>query len=286
MLGSVTRPTPAASGSSLPTSRRYYAWELGIVMALSLGRSAVYSALALAEKMSLAPLSEQSATVHSSRSRHELFDLSYQVLDSLFALAPVALILYLVFLHGRNPFRLFGLDLRRPGRDLVTGVGLFAVIGAGTLVVYFLGRNAGITMEMIPSDLTEHWWTTPTLLLAAVRHALVEEIIMIAYLFDRARRLWPGSGTDARDSEPGGRSLSSMWPIIVAAAVLRGVYHLYQGFGPGIGNLLMGLVFGALYVRYGRIMPLVIAHFLLDAVAFLAFPLVLELSGAAALLSG
>ncbi|WP_442935352.1 CPBP family glutamic-type intramembrane protease [Nesterenkonia sp. PF2B19] len=48
----------------------------------------------------------------------------------------------------------------------------------------------------------------------------------------------------------------------------------------------MGVVFGAVYLRYGRVMPLVIAHFLLDAVAFLAFPLVLRLTGVSALIGG
>lgn len=243
-------------------SRRLLGWELAIVLGLSLGRAAVYAVLQLAERLSLAPLSEQSATVQSSRSRAEFFDLSYQVLDSVFALFPVALVCYLFFLHGVNPFRSFGLDLRRPLRDLGLGVGLFLVIGSGTLVVYGAGRAAGITTEIIPADVGEHWWQTPVLILAALRHSLLEEVIMIAYLFDRARRIWPRAG---------------VWMIILAAALLRGAYHLYQGFGPGIGNFLMGIIFGWIYHRWGRVMPLVIAHLLLDVVAFLAFPLVLEL---------
>ncbi|WP_258174689.1 CPBP family intramembrane glutamic endopeptidase [Nesterenkonia sandarakina] len=260
--GSVVEP--AVSGGSLrPMTRRFLGWELAIVLGLSLGRSAVYAVLQLAERLSLAPLAEQSATVQTSRSRAEFFDLSYQVLDSLFALFPVALVFYLFFLHGMNPFRRFGLDLRRPVRDLSLGVGLFLIIGLGTLVVYGAGRAAGITTEIIPADVGEHWWTSPVLILAALRHSLLEEVIMVAYLFDRARRIWPRA---------------SIWLIILAAAILRGAYHLYQGFGPGIGNLLMGIIFGWLYHRYGRVMPLVVAHLLLDVAAFLAFPLVLQLA--------
>lgn len=280
MLCSVTSPTSSTPELPAPApSRRFLAWEVILVLGLSLGRSAIYAILQLAERLSLAPLSEQSATVHSSRSRHELFDLTYQLLDSLFALVPVALVIYLFLLHGTNPFRRFGLDLRRPGRDLGIGLGLFVLIGAGTLVVYLAGRTAGVTMEIVPSDVTEHWWTTPVLLLAAVRHALVEEVIMIAYLFDRARRLWPALASSSSRVSP-------MWWVIAAAALLRGAYHLYQGFGPGLGNALMGLIFGAVYLRYGRVMPLVIAHFLLDAVAFLAFPLVLQLTGMSGLIGG
>lgn len=245
-------------------SRRFYGWEMVIVLALSLGRSAIYAVLQLAERLTEAPLADQTATVQTSQSRAEFFDFTYQVLNSLFALAPLALVIYLVFLHGGNPFRRWGLDFRRPGRDWLIGAGLFALIGLGTMGVYFIGRSLGVTAQIVPADVTEYWWTSPVLLLAALRHSLLEEVIMVAYLFDRARRIWPHA---------------SIWLIIIASSVLRGLYHLYQGFGPAVGNFLMGIIFGWLYARYGRVMPLVIAHFLLDAVAFLAFPLVLGAFG-------
>ncbi|MNH46267.1 CAAX amino terminal protease self- immunity [compost metagenome] len=56
--------------------------------------------------------------------------------------------------------------------------------------------------------------------------------------------------------------------------MIRGSYHLYQGVGPMIGNMLMGVVFGWVYQKYGRVMPLVIAHFLLDAIGFVGYALV------------
>ncbi len=37
-------------------------------------------------------------------------------------------------------------------------------------------------------------------------------------------------------------------------------YHAYQGIGPIFGNFAMGVVFGWCYRRWGRVMPLVIAH--------------------------
>lgn len=271
-------PAETRPGNGAP-SRRFYGWEVAIVLALSLGRSAVYAVLQLAERLSIAPLSEQTATVQRSRSRAEFFDFSYQLLDSLFALAPVALVIYLVFLHGGNPFRRWGLDFRRPGRDWALGAGLFALIGLGTLAVYLAGRSWGLTAQIIPADITAYWWSSPVLLLAALRHSLLEEVIMVAYLFDRARRIWPQlAGGPQRTVSAG------FWVLILTSAALRGLYHLYQGFGPGLGNLVMGVIFGWLYLRYGRVMPLVIAHFLLDAVAFLAFPLVLTTFGLESLL--
>jgi membrane protease YdiL (CAAX protease family) len=53
--------------------------------------------------------------------------------------------------------------------------------------------------------------------------------------------------------------------------VLRGCYHLYQGLGGAVGNLAMGLLFGWLYHRWGRVTPLVLAHTLIDVGAFLGY---------------
>jgi membrane protease YdiL (CAAX protease family) len=57
------------------------------------------------------------------------------------------------------------------------------------------------------------------------------------------------------------------------SAVLRGSYHLYQGFGPFLGNAVMGVLFAWLYTRTRRVLPLVIAHALLDIAAFVGFSL-------------
>ena len=62
------------------------------------------------------------------------------------------------------------------------------------------------------------------------------------------------------------------WSIILTSALLRGAYHLYQGVGAFFGNVAMGIIFGWLYQRYGRLMPLVIAHAALDAVIFVGYP--------------
>ena len=43
--------------------------------------------------------------------------------------------------------------------------------------------------------------------------------------------------------------------------------------GPGLANLVMGLVFGEWYRRTRRTMPLVIAHSLLDVFAFVGYAL-------------
>ena len=50
---------------------------------------------------------------------------------------------------------------------------------------------------------------------------------------------------------------------LVASTVLRGSYHLYQGLGGGVGNLLMGLVFGRYWQRTNRLWALIVAHALM-----------------------
>ena len=61
---------------------------------------------------------------------------------------------------------------------------------------------------------------------------------------------------------------------LASSALLRGCYHLYQGVGGGLGNVVMGLVFGRFYQRTRRLWPLVIAHAVIDVVPFVGFLLV------------
>lgn len=251
------RNDPRQAGTGRPTkdNRRLRA-ELLIVLGLSLGQSAVYSVVSLVDKLTRAPLAEQTTSMNNSLSARPYFDLTYQLLDIVFALVPVALVFFLFAHAGANGFRRMGFDLRRPWGDLGWGVALFAGIGLGTLAVYSAGRSLGVTTAIVPAALEPYWWTVPVLILSAVRHGVVEEVIVVGYLFDRLRRLGWG-----------------VWPVLLASALLRGSYHLYQGLGPFVGNVLMGLVFGWLYLRYKRVMPLVIAHALLDTAGFVGYSL-------------
>ena len=249
----------------LVPSRRRLRLEVWIVLGLSLGQSAVYSVVQLLDKMTRAPLAEGTSTLNRSQSSREYFDLTYQLLDIVFALVPVLLVIY--FLtdqrqstpgapHGGSAFRKLGFDFARPGRDLLQGLGLAALIGIPSLGLYAAGRTLGITTAIIPSALDAYWWTVPVLVLSALRHAVVEEVIVVGYLLNRFGTLgW------------------SVPLAIFASSMLRGSYHLYQGFGPFIGNAVMGVVFAWLYTRTRRVMPLVVAHALLDIVAFVGFSL-------------
>ena len=299
------------SGASYPgrlTSPARWRAEVLLVAGVSLGQSAVYAVVRLADMLTRAPLKDSTAGLNHSQSTRAVFDLVYQLLGIGFTLVPVALALYLMWLDGQGSV-LERLGLGRgvgrggagpdagcgPGPDAGCGagpaagcgagpaagcdargggtasdgvlrdgarraawgdawraVGLFVLIGAGTLVVYTAGRALGVTAQISTNNLNAAWWTVPVLLLQAVKNGVLEEVLLLGFFWDRLEKLrW------------------SPWAIIVGLAVFRGSYHLYQGFGPFVGNVLMGLIFGWLYMRRRRVMPFVGAHFLLDAVGFL-----------------
>jgi membrane protease YdiL (CAAX protease family) len=231
--------------------------ELIIVLALSLGASAIYSIISLLAKVtSETGLSNQTASINPQLSERQWLDFSYQFFGITFGLAPVALVLYLLWEKKKSSFDLIGLNLSEPIRDLWRGTWIAALIAIPGLGLYLVSRNLGISAEVIPAALGEYWWTVPMLLFAAVRASLLEEVIVVAYFFNRFSRL----GFSSRSQ-------------ILLSALLRATYHLYQGFGAFVGNFAMGLVFGYLYRRWGRVMPLVVAHFLLDAAIFVGYAL-------------
>ncbi|ADG76326.1 Abortive infection protein [Cellulomonas flavigena DSM 20109] len=240
--------------------RRRLGAEIWIVLGLSLGRSAVYAVVSLVAKLTAGPpLADQSTTLNPSQSPRPYLDLTYQLLSIGFALLPVALALYLLSANGRSAVRRIGLDGARPWRDLGVGLGLAGVIGIPGLGLYVAGRALGITVEVQASALNAAWWTIPVLVLAALQNALLEEVVAVGYLMERLREMrW---GTPA---------------IIAASALLRGAYHLYQGWGPFVGNVVMGVVFAEYYRRRRRVMPLVVAHTALDVVAFVGYAVLPE----------
>lgn len=252
----------ASAGAAPPVSerawRRHLTVEIWIVLGLSLGKSGVYAVVNIIARLTAGPpLASQSATLNASQSSRPYLDLTYQLLSIAFALVPVALALYLLSSQGRSAVRRIGLDVARPLRDLGIGVGLAALIGIPGLGLYAFGRAIGITVEVNASALNAAWWTVPVLVLAALQNALLEEVIVVGYLMERLREL--------RWRTPA---------ILVASALLRGSYHLYQGWGPFIGNAVMGLVFAEYYRRRRRVFPLVVAHTVLDVVAFVGYALI------------
>ncbi|MEE6258631.1 CPBP family intramembrane glutamic endopeptidase [Plantactinospora sonchi] len=270
-----------------PLTRRVLGTEVLLVLGVSLGQSAIYSAVTIIARLTAdRPLSQQTATLNASQSPRPWLDLTYQLLGIFFALVPVLLAVHLLNrdrLLDRagllDPERVpgladvlanpvadqpepvgaraaLGLDARRPGHDLAWGAGLAAVIGLPGLGLFWVAAQLGINASVVPASLPPTWWTVPVLILSAAQNAILEEVVVVGYLMTRLRRMGWRIGA-----------------VIATSALLRGSYHLYQGFGAFLGNVVMGVIFALFFLRTRRVLPLVVAHTLLDVVAFVGYAL-------------
>jgi len=249
---------PAAVPATLPPlTRRMLGWEIVVVFGVSLGASALFAIINLIGSLT-APkaLSHQQAVlVGSMAPGRPLLDLTLQLAGILTTLMPVVLVFYLLAREGEGPSAL-GLDATQPGRDIAKGAVLAAIIGGSGLALYLAAFHLGISLNVVPETLPNVWWRIPVLVLDAAQNGILEEIIVLGYLLRRLDQLgWVP------------------WKAIALAAVVRGSYHLYQGFGGFIGNAILGVIFGVLYKRWGRVTPMIIAHTLIDTGAFVGYAL-------------
>lgn len=240
-----------------PATRIQLRLEIAVVLLLSLGQSAAYAVVSLVAKLTAGrPLSQQTATLNPSQSPRPYLDLTYQLLGIFFALVPVLLALYLLSRDRFDPARTLGVDFRQPAGDAGWGTTLAAGIGIPGLLLVYAAAQLGLNAQIVPAALQPVWWAVPVLIIAALQNAILEEVIVVGYLMTRLRTMgWRVSY------------------IVAASAVLRGSYHLYQGFGAFVGNAVMGVVFALFFLKKGRIMPLIVAHSLLDIVAFVGYTL-------------
>jgi membrane protease YdiL (CAAX protease family) len=239
-----------------PAARRLAGTEILVVLTVTLGLSALRSALSLVNALLQAtPLNQQQVALNAPAAQLSLVDLAFQLTGALQLASWGVLAAYLLLRSGIS-LRAVGLDARSPGRDALGAVGLAALIGVPGLGLYLVAHALGVSVTVAPTTLTDTWWRMPVLILSATANAWAEEVIMLGWLLTRLRQLgWAEN-----------RSL-------LAAAVLRGSYHLYQGLGGFVGNLVMGCVFGRVWQRQARLWRLVGAHTLIDVVAFVGYGL-------------
>ena len=216
--------------------RRLLVEEVLVVLSLSLLASAVFAIIDLLS----APL--RGVTVYAADQSTQV---AQQIASFVFGLAPAWLVVYLVRRSGEG-VRAIGLDVGDPRRDLALGAALFVVVAIGGIAVYLGSVAVGVNRFVVPVPPLGHWWTVPVLVLNALEAGLLEEVIAV-YLITRLRQLHLTSAA-----------------AIGLSALLRGSYHLYQGWGGFLGNFAMGALFGFVFVRTKRAWPLVLAHALLD----------------------
>ena len=227
-----------------PVDRRMLVEEILVVLSLSILARVAFAILSLIEApiagVFVAAADQSNAFVR-------------QLLGFIFGLAPAFLVVHLVRRSGEG-IAVVGLESDHPARDVARGALLFAVVGLAGVGLYLAAVELGVNRFVVPTPPLGHWWTVPALLLNAVEAGVVEEVIVLGYLVTRLRQLaW------------------SPFAAVAASALLRGSYHLYQGWGGFTGNMVMGILFGIAFLRLRRTWPFVIAHFLLDAAAGIGY---------------
>ncbi len=244
----------AVASTSLPDRATLRA-EMWLVLWLSIAASALRSLLSLIDSLtSGVKLSDQTTTLVTTYvADRPWLDVMFQLTRISLALIPVLLVVHLLRRSGEGPAAI-GLDLRDWRRDLVRGFLLFAVVGSIGLGFYLIAYNLGLNVRIAAVTADKLWWTPLLLLASAGFNAILEEVIVLGYFIHRAEQ---------QGWKP--------WQAVGSSALLRGAYHLYQGFGGFLGNVAMGALFGLLFRRWGRVMPFLVAHFLIDATAFLGY---------------
>jgi membrane protease YdiL (CAAX protease family) len=239
-------PRPLAAPRA-PLGRRTLAEEILVVLSLSFLEPAAQAIVDYFKR----PLAGQIAF---AANQSPLF--ADQLIPFVFGLAPVLLVLHLLRRTGEGA-QTIGLTSDRAWPDVGRGVVLFAFVGLAGVGLYVLAVALGVNRFVVPAPPPDHWWTYPAIFMNAAAAALLEEIVLVGYLITRLQQLgWSSNGA------------------VAGSAVLRGTYHLYQGWGGFAGNLAMGLLFGWIFTRTRRAWPFVVAHFLLDvgaAVGWLLF---------------
>jgi membrane protease YdiL (CAAX protease family) len=249
--------TPPATVSS--TRQRVLGAEVLLLLGVSLGANAIYSVLDIIEEATrpATPLSKQTTRLNVSVvPDRPWLDLAYQLAPILFTVLPALLAIYLLSRDPGGARRRLGLDLRHPGHDIGVGAGLAALIGIPGLGVYFLAVRLGLNTTVAAANYGHVWWAIPVLIGSAAANGWLEEVVVVGYLVTRLQDMgW------------------QLWAVVAASALLRGSYHLYQGFGGFVGNAIMGVIFALIFWRTRRVLPLVIAHTLIDSVAYVGYTL-------------
>ena len=245
-----------------PHARHVLVGETLLVLGVSLGLSALASVLQWVNVVTTPHVVVNTVTTAINTSAtpdRPWLDLSYQVYNVVAKVAPAVLALFLLAQMrppARSPFAATGLDRRRPGFDVGWAFALAAIIGLPGLGVYELALRLGVNTQVAPGNLASNWWTIPMYVLLAFANGALEEVVMIGYLVTR----WVQAG-------------ARWWVAVVASALIRGTYHLYQGWGGFFGNAAMGVILGFFFYKTKRIWPLILAHTLLDVVSFVGYAL-------------
>jgi len=169
-------------------------------------------------------------------------------------------ILYILWRSGQ-PLASFGLQRPRWLFDAGAGILVVFLIWLTDSIGWWAASGFfGIPMLNVPS-VEELFGTSRSagdlvgLYVALPAVAFTEELAMRGYLMTRLRQLG-----------------AAPWLAVSISAVLFGAYHLYLGLWPAVLVTVSGVIFACVFLRLGRLWPVVFAHLLLDLLAFSQIP--------------
>jgi len=142
----------------------------------------------------------------------------------------------------------FGLSVT--ARETLWGLGLFAGVWALTIAVQVVAQLAfGFDMHAAMGRYPKVGnLGMQVVFVASAVNGVFEELFVAGYVITVLRQL------------------RGVWTAVNVSTALRMLYHLYQGPLGLITVVPMGLLFGHVYARTGRLWPLMLAHVLLDIV--------------------
>ena len=175
----------------------------------------------------------------------------------------VVLLLLLRFLCGEKPREL----------NLKPGKWTTDLLAAGILSVVTLAANVistGLLSELLPAPpntgvITFFRWLSlnpgmfALFLGVLLWIGVAQEELTRVFLLSRLWKVWP--------------SPTLRWFAILFAAALFGLSHYWQGPTRVVWTGIYGLIMGLYYLRFGRVAPMVISHYLTNALQIVVFAL-------------
>lgn len=95
-------------------------------------------------------------------------------------------------------------------------------------------------------------WHFALLVAASIANGLAEELVMRGYLIPRLHQV-----------------TGSVAAAVCVSSILFGAYHIYQGVTAALAIMILGVLYGSVFVLTGRLWPLVAAHALADFIAYM-----------------
>jgi CAAX amino terminal protease family. len=154
------------------------------------------------------------------------------------------------FLYARG-WTLDRIGFRPSWKDTAIGIALAVLLLFANEVIWFAVRELAPSLAGAIAVPRSGSLISPIAIVAlAVINPVFEEVFAAGYLITVLK-------------EKFGAALA-----VNAGATLRLLYHLYQGIGAVISILPLSFIFGIWYVRKQRLWPLIVAHAVLDFLAY------------------